>query len=206
MSMRKLCVVVLAALALTAGLAQADPVDLAVNGGFETGNFDGWLLFPSAPDQITIVTPGASGDYAACIDNMTPASGSVLKNANVGIGTVEAGQAVTIEFDARGAFAIGGVAFAEFFSEIDGGGVSASEILGGAPLAVNADPAVWTHFSFSTVTGPDVSGGVTVQFGAITGADPGSSAMLCVDNLTIVVDSVVPVETTTWSELKNSFR
>ena len=97
-----------------------------------------------------------------------------MKNANIGIGVVEPDVTVTISFDARGSLGVGGVAFAEFFSEIDGGGTSSSVILGGAPLALNADPDVWTHFSFTTTTGPDVSGGVTLQLTATTSPDAGA--------------------------------
>jgi len=202
MSLNKVLAVVAAAVVLCAGAGSASAV---VNGGFETGDFTGWLQFPSGPGQQTIVTPGASGTYAACIDNTVATSGSVIKNANVGIGVVAPGSNVTISFDARGAGAIGGVAFAEFFSEISGGGVSASEILGGAPLALNADPNVWTSFSFTTTAGPDVSGGVTVQFGAITAAAGGSTSLLCVDNLSVIVDGVVATDQSSWGQIKSVF-
>jgi hypothetical protein len=111
---------------------------------------------------------------------------------------------VTVSFDARGAGAAGGVAFAELFSEIDGGGTSATEILGGGPLALDPDPEVWTSYSFTTVAGPDVSGGLTVQFGAVTGADPDSQMFLCVDNVVLKV-CIVPTQQTNWGMLKDSF-
>ena len=195
-----------AIIVLTAAAVHAVPLELSVNGGFETGDFSGWVQFPTAGGQQTIVSPGASGTYAACIENQVPASGSVIKNANIGIGLVMPGATVTISFDARGAGAAGGVAFAEFFSELSGGGVSSAVILGGAPLILNADPNVWTTFNFTTPAGPDVSGGVTLQFGAITGADNASSMLLCVDNISVTVDGVVAVEEVTWSAVKNTFK
>jgi len=206
MSMRKLLTVSLVAVALMAGGAQAELVDVAVNGSFETGDFEGWTLFPSGEDQFSIVMPGTDGDNAALISNTVVGSAALMKNANVGIGVVEPGQMVTISFDARGALAAGGVAFAEFFSELEGGGTSASEILGGAPLALDADPEVWTNFQFETMTGPDVSGGVTLQLTATTGADPASSAMVYYDNISIVVESTVATEATTWTEIKTLYR
>jgi len=206
MNIRNVIVVAIATVALAAPLVHADMVDLAVNGGFETGDFEGWSLFPTGDDQFAIISPGSEGQYAGCITNTVAASAALMKNANIGIGVVEPGETVTISFDARGTLAAGGVAFAEFFSEIDGGGVSASEILGGAPLALDADPEVWTSFSFTTATGPDVSGGVTVQLTATTGADPSSFAQVYYDNLTVIVEAVVATESSTWNGVKNLYR
>lgn len=194
------------ALLLCFGVAYAANVDLAVNGGFETGDFTGWAQFPSGPDQQTIITPGSEGDYAACVENSVIASASVLKNNNLAAGLLPAGVTVTITFDARGAGAVGGVAFAELFSEIDGGGVSKSELLGGTPLALDPDPAVWKSFSFTTTAGPDVSGGLTVQFAVVTGADPASTMTLCVDNLQVLVDGSVPADEASVGHLKGSYR
>lgn len=203
MKLRMLSIAIIVIIAAVG--AQADPYELAVNGSFETGDFEGWSLFPSGEDQFTIIMPGSDGDYAACITNNTAASAALMKNANIGIGIVEPGIEVTISFDARGTLSAGGVAFAEFFSELEGGGVSASEILGGGPLAINADPEVWTSFSYTTMTGPDVSGGVTLQLTATTAADPASVAQMYYDNISITIDSAVPVEATTWSGVKALF-
>lgn len=205
MTLSKSFVAVAAAVLLFVSATPSSAAELAVNGGFETGDFTGWALFPTQPGNTTIVSPGASGNFAACIDNTVPASGSVIKNNNLGVGLIPSGVSVTISFDARGAGAAGGVAFAEFFSEISGGGVSSSVLLGGAPLALDPDPNVWKSFSFTTTTGPDVSGGVTVQFAAVTGADNASNMFLCVDNLSVFVDDAVPTETSSWSAVKGNF-
>ena len=66
-------------------------------------------------------------------------------------------------------------------------GVSSSVILGGAPLGLNADPNVWTAFRFTTPAGPNVSGGITLQIAAITGAVNGSVSNVTVDNVVVSV-------------------
>ena len=71
---------------------------------------------------------------------------------------------------------------AEFFSEIAGGGVSASQIFTGGPLGLTGD---WQDFSFTAVAGADVSGGVTLQFACVTGGATGSMAELFIDDVSV---------------------
>ena len=199
-------ILAVAAISIFAMSAQAAPLELAVNRDFETGDFTGWVLFPSTPGNITIISPGNASTYAGCINNTTSTSASVMKNANIGVGTVVPGETITISFDARGATALGGVVFPEFFSELSGGGVSKAEILGGAPLALDANPAVWKTFNYTTTAGPDVSGGVTLQLGAITGADQGSTSEVYFDNISVTVDRTpVSVEAASWSGVKSTY-
>jgi hypothetical protein len=191
---------------LITGAAQA--VNVAVNGGFETGDFTGWTQFATGPNQTVNANnppsdPSSSGDFHAQINNTVLASNSLFKQANVGIGQAAPGQAWTVTFDARGSVGVGGVAFAEFFNELSGGGTSPCTgcgILGGAPLqaqGLNPDPLVWTTFTFSGVNGADVSGGVTLQLGATTGGAPGSFANMFYDNIVIDV-TPIPVPAAVW--------
>ena len=164
-------------------------VELTTNGNFDAGDLSGWSYFPTASSSFTTTTDFVSPGFAGQLFNAAPASAAVIKQANIGMGIVNPGQEVTISFDAKGLGLVGGVSFAEFFSEIDGGGTSSSVILGGGPLSLTSD---YQTFSFTTLAGPDVSGGVTLQLTATTGGAPGSLAVLLVDNVSV---SVIPEPT-----------
>ncbi|MEO9484279.1 MAG: immunoglobulin-like domain-containing protein [Ekhidna sp.] len=164
--------------------------ELATNGDFEAGDISGWASFPTAGSTFTAETSNpSSGTYSGRLNNTTIASAAIIKQANLAIGTVVTGDEIQITFDARGAGAAGGVSFAEFFSEINGGGTSSNEILGGGPLALDADPAVWKSFSFTATAGSDVSGGITLQFTSTTGGDASSTMDIYFDNVSIKIVS-----------------
>jgi hypothetical protein len=181
-------IAVAVAMTMSAGAAQA--VQVQVNGGFESGDFSDWTQFPTGSGQQTVTNVNCSaGTYCGSINNDVAFSNSLFKQANVGIGVVAPNSTYMVTFDARGSYATpGGVAFAEFFSELSTGGTSKAEILGGAPLAINADPNVWTSFSFTGTTGSDVSGGVTLQLGATNG--DGTPTTMFYDNIVIDVTAV----------------
>ncbi|MEM6674153.1 MAG: hypothetical protein AAF726_15010 [Planctomycetota bacterium] len=173
------------ALAAAAALTlSATAQELTVNGGFETGDTSDWVSFPTANSTFTVSMDANSGGFSGQVINTDQGSSAVIKQANIGVGVVQPGDMVSISFAAKGTFGVGGVVFAEFFSELAGGGVSSSEILGGAPLPVTGD---WQTFNFMAVAGPDVAGGITLQFAAVTGAVAGSSADIQVDDASVVL-------------------
>jgi hypothetical protein len=157
--------------------------ELTTNGGFETGDTTGWTEFPTANSTFLLTNDANSGLFAAEVFNNDLASSAVIKQANIGIGLVSPGDTIDISFAAKGLGTIGGVVIAEFFSEIDGGGVSSSEILGGGPLPLDINN--YQTFNFTTVAGPDVSGGVTLQFAVSTGAATGSTSLLFIDDVSV---------------------
>lgn len=159
---------------------------LSMNGGFETGDTSDWVSFPSGSSTFDVTNDAAAGTWAGEVFNSASGSAAIIKQANLGIGMVIPGQEVTVSFSAKGEGVNGGVVFAEFFTELDGGGTSSNEILSGAPLPLTG---AYQDFSFTTLAGPDVGGGVTLQFAVITGANIGSTSQLFVDN---VVVSVIP--------------
>lgn len=180
-----LSTVVLAGFAVTANSAVAlSGGQLTTNGNFELGDTTGWQDFPSATSTFTITSDANSGSFAAVIENSDTAAAALVKQANIGIGSVSPGDTIRISFAAKGSSAVGGVAFAEFFSEIDGGGISSAEILTGAPLPLSDQ---WQTFCFTTTAGPDVSGGVTLQLAAITGGATGSQSTFFFDDVSVTI-------------------
>ncbi len=156
--------------------------------GFELGDLSGWESFPTADSTFMASSDAFSGNFSGELTNSTEASAAVIKQTGLGAGQLMADQAITISFWAKGSGAVGGVSFAELFSADAGGGITRSELLGGAPLFVGSD---WSFYSFTTVVGPDVSGGVTIQFAAVTGAANGSMMQLYLDDVSVTAD-VVP--------------
>lgn len=191
------CTKLVAAMGFTlfAGTAQAAIVELTNNGGFETGDFTGWTQFDlPGTESITTDNP-ASGTYAG---NLNVGGWTLIKQANMGVGQVTAGgQEITISFDMRGTVGVGGVVFAEFFSELDGGGTSKAEILfGGGPIFPNSD---WTNYTTTATTGSDVGGGVTLQLKVDCGANPSCVSDVYFDNVSVTADvSAVPVPAAAW--------
>ena len=173
-------------------LSVASAQELTNNGGFETGDTSGWVEFPTANSTFNISTDANSGSFAGEVFNNDLASSAVVKQANIGVGTVNPGDMLEVSFSAKGDFVVGGVAFAEFFSEVAGGGVSSSEILSGGPIFTSSETD-YQDFTFNVTAGPDVSGGVTLQFGATTGGATGSTAVLFIDDVSV---SVVPEPST----------
>jgi|GEM_PF-6633142 len=172
--------------------------ELTVNGDFERGDISGWTDFSSANNgtfsavSTTVNTGAWAGNIVANVSSNGPASFPVVKQANLGEGIVLPNSSITISFDLFGELTgEGHVVIAEFFSELSGGGTSKSEMLGGGPLFAvepNDWTTSWTNYSFTTTTGPDVSGGVTFQIKADCGANPGCMIDLYIDNVSVSVE------------------
>ena len=159
--------------------------ELTVNGDFEQGaGLPGWTLFCDAPGASCEATTAeaAAGLWSGNVAVQGGPADSLIKNANIGIGTVQPNSSCDVSFDLKGSTTDGGVVFVEFFSELSGGGTSSSVILLGPPTFPTD---TWTNYSFTTPTGNDVSGGVTVQLKASCGAVANCVADAYFDNVSV---------------------
>jgi hypothetical protein len=163
--------------------------ELTVNGDFEAGDTSGWEFFPNDGTFAATMAQANGGLWSGNLIASVPAGGGppsfpVIKQANIGVGSVQPNSSCDISFDLFGSVSgAGGVFFAEFFSELSGGGVSSSVILGGGPLFPNG---TWTTYSYNTPTGNDVSGGVTLQLKTDCGANPGCTVDAYIDNVSVI--------------------
>lgn len=178
-------------LALAAAVTQADALafqngQLTTNGDFETGDVSGWQYFASPSSTFEAITDAASGSFAGSLDNTALASAALARQNNIGIGQVSPGDRIRISFAARGATDVGGVVFAEFFSE---GNPATQEFLGGGPLALTDS---YQNFCFTTTAGVSTSGGLTLQIAAITGGAAGSMARVDIDDVRVEIENLLP--------------
>ena len=163
--------------------------ELTTNGDFEAGDTSGWEFFPNDGTFAATMAQANGGLWSGNLVASVPAGGGppsfpVIKQANIGIGSVQPNSSCDISFDLFGSVSgAGGVFFAEFFSELTGGGTSSSVILGGGPLFPTG---TWTNYTFNTPTGNDVSGGVTLQLKTDCGANAGCTVDAFIDNVSVI--------------------
>jgi hypothetical protein len=159
--------------------------ELTTNGDFEAGDLSDWTLFCATGTCEATMAQANGGSWSGRVVTTATPADPLIKQANIGIGTVTANSEVSISFDLYGSLTgDGGVVFAEFFSELSGGGTSKTEILGGGPLVPTA---AWVPYSYTVTTGDDVSGGVTLQLKAGCGAVAGCVADAYFDNVSVTV-------------------
>ena len=156
--------------------------DIAVNGGFEDGNLDGWAVYKNGGVIVADNTESKTGTWSAKIVASPSGLNPTLKQERKGAGGIKAGDKVKITFDYKGTTAGGGIYDMRSFIEA-ANGVNQTEIFSVSPTGT------WQTFTTTfTVAAGDVSGGVTMQFGAICGGVAGCSSTLYLDNVSVVIN------------------
>lgn len=194
------CFVLIAAMLLASGaMAQ----NVLVNGDFEAGNFDGWVVFGAGTSSTVSIDavngPSAPGTNSALMDNQAMALGLGLKQTTpVGMA---AGGTVEYSFDLKLEQAdVGGVFFVQVFAEAEGIG-----IVGGSGLLGPFWAWDWTNFSGSFVA-PEETNFLTIQFTATTGATEGSTCIAHLDNVVLFQPGIVANDETTLDSVKALYR
>ncbi|OUR88076.1 hypothetical protein A9Q81_24720, partial [Gammaproteobacteria bacterium 42_54_T18] len=97
-------------------------IELSINGDFETGDSSGWTSYASDNNGTFAVTDAEANGGSFSGNLVADGAGSfpLIKQANLGIGEVTPNSEITISFDLFGSMeGVGGVVFAEFFSELE---------------------------------------------------------------------------------------
>lgn len=157
--------------------------DIAVNGGFETGDFTGWALYKNGGVIEVDNTQSKTGTYSAKLFASPSGLNPTLKQERKGAGGIKVGDKVKITFDYRGSLAgISGAYSIQSFVEAANG---VNQVVN---IAV-APTATWQNFTTTyTVAAGDVSGGITLEFVAICGGVQGCSSTLYIDNVSIIIN------------------
>ncbi len=157
--------------------------EIAVNGGFETGDLSGWAVYTNGGTIIADNTQSKTGTWSAKIFASPSGLNPTLKQERKGAGTISVGDKVKVTFDYRGALTgeSGAYDMRSFVEAANG--VNQTEIFSVTPTAT------WQTFTTTfTVGAGDVSGGITLQFGAICGGVAGCSSTLYLDNVSVIIN------------------
>ena len=162
--------------------------DIASNGGFESGDLDGWTLYANGGTAEMDNTEAQTGDW--CVKLFASASGGLnptLKQERKAAGSVVVGDKVQVTFSYKGSLTgESGTYSMQSFVEATNG---ASQI-----ETFNVSPtATWQTFTTTyTVTGGlqagDVSGGITMEFVAICGGVAGCTSTLYLDDISLIIN------------------
>ena len=160
--------------------------NLASNGDFETGTDSGWIRFQNGGTAVfDNTTSNGGGTWSGKIAT-NGASNPAFKQEGIGVGTVAAGQTVTVKFDHKGAVGgEGGVFNVLLFGE-GAAGASFTHVFNPAPILGGS----WATFTGTFVIpgGTDVSKGISFLIESVCGGAAGCSVSANIDNVSVVVN------------------
>ncbi|MDA9335127.1 PKD domain-containing protein [Flavobacteriaceae bacterium] len=162
--------------------------DISSNGGFETGDLEGWTLYDNGGSATMDNTEAQTGDWCVKLFASAPSGlNPTLKQERKAAGSIVVGDKVQVTFSYKGSLTgeSGTVSIQSFVEATDG----ASQIETFDVTPTNT----WQTFTTTyTVTGAlqggDVSGGITMQFVAICGGVAGCSSTLYLDDISLILN------------------
>ena len=162
--------------------------DISSNGGFETGDLEGWTLYDNGGSATLDNTEAQTGDWCVKLFASAPSGlNPTLKQERKAAGSIVVGDKVQVTFSYKGSLTgeSGTVSIQSFVEATNG----ASQI-----ETFNVTPTnTWQTFTTTyTVTGAlqggDVSGGITMEFVAICGGVSGCSSTLYLDDISLILN------------------
>jgi hypothetical protein len=162
---------------------------LASNGDFESGDgTEGWLFFENGGTAEVDNTLSNGGNASAKIAT-NGASNPGIKQERIGVGAVQAGDVVQIQFDHIGSVTEPGAVFNVLLF------VERAEGEAGDPITHIFDPrptltGSWSTFT-ATYTIPEsasVTGGISFLIESVCGGDAGCEVSANVDNVSVTLN------------------
>lgn len=164
-----------------------EPGNIAINGDFENGE-EGWIFFENNGVAELDNSVSNSGANSAKIVTNGP-SNPGIKQERIGIGAVQAGDVVQIQFDHIGSETQPGAVFNVLLF------VERAEGENGDPITHIFDPRptltdTWTTFTATyTIPGDaSVTGGISFLIESVCGGDAGCEVSANVDNVSVTLN------------------
>mgnify|MGYP006087533297 FL=1 len=162
--------------------------DISSNGGFESGDLEGWTLYDNGGSATMDNTEAQTGDWCVKLFASAPSGlNPTLKQERKAAGSIVVGDKVQVTFSYKGSLTgeSGTVSIQSFVEATNG----ASQIETFDVTPTNT----WQTFTTTyTVTGAlqggDVSGGITMEFVAICGGVAGCSSTLYLDDISLIIN------------------
>jgi hypothetical protein len=162
--------------------------DIASNGGFESGDLEGWTLYDNGGSATMDNTEAQTGDWCVKLFASAPSGlNPTLKQERKAAGSIVVGDKVQVTFSYKGSLTgESGTYSIQSFVEATNG-ASQVETFDVSPTAT------WQTFTTTyTVTGAlqggDVSGGITMEFVAICGGVAGCTSTLYLDDISLIIN------------------
>ena len=162
--------------------------DISSNGGFESGDLEGWTLYDNGGSATMDNTEAQTGDWCVKLFASAPSGlNPTLKQERKAAGSVVVGDKVQVTFSYKGSLTgESGTYSIQSFVEATNG---ASQIETFDVTPTNT----WQTFTTTyTVTGAlqggDVSGGITMEFVAICGGVAGCTSTLYLDDISLIIN------------------